>query len=304
MADELLADLVPDDTNETGGPLTLAVIVRPTVDVVTTEVGWYAPDTAPGGAVHAGVFDVDTETTGDLLDSATFATITTPGWHWVALAVPLTAGLDYAIAVYTPDRWTRTVGLLSGASVPSTPDGLVTALQNGSPYGNGRFHEGGAGLIYPEDSFGSSWYGIALRVQEPGSEPEQGAAELTASGTLTTAARVIARGGANVQAAGTLTAAGRTVARATAALQGAGMLATAGRTVARAQVSLSAAGSMATAGRLVPRAAAQLAASGQLTVTLPGIVVEPGVLTAGGRPASTLASGGRPASTLTASGRP
>lgn len=257
-------DFTPPSSNNSG-PFAYGQEINVTTAVVAQGVWWYQPATGDVADVDAFMWDPAQAqlATGALLA----ASITQGAWNLVPFDTPepLPVANGYRYSAEASGQ----AGFDAGdQGYPiNSPDNTVVAVQ-------GCFQGGGG---YPSSTW-SGQHGVDLEYTAGG---EPAAAALTAAGTLTAAARTIARGSASVQAAGTLTVTGRGV--------------------ARAQVSMTAVALMTVLGRLVPRAAAQLAASGLLTVTLPGAVVEPGTLTPGGT-SPTLTPGGSSPATLTPGG--
>lgn len=189
---------------------TLGTVWTPAVDGTVTHIRVYAPTGTPGAAFVGVLFSITGESAGTELARATFGALTPAAWNTVALpggGVAVTAGSHYVAAYITVDLFVLTTFFFTSAG---TTNGNLTAVQSGSPYGNGRIHVGDG---FPEIASGQqSCYFADVAFEEGGAATDgggvgYGAGSGTAAGTKTAAAAAAAHGGGVGQAAGSKTAA-------------------------------------------------------------------------------------------------
>lgn len=140
-----------------------------------TALFLWRPADAPATNLSAGVYQVNSSTTGTLLASKTgLSTSLTNGWYRVDLDTPvdIAANTRYVSAFFsntsnfycsTPNYWITggpgAAGLISGIlKAPERPDT--------SAAGQSRYITGGASLGYPKDQFNSSNYWIDVEVDD------------------------------------------------------------------------------------------------------------------------------------------
>lgn len=147
-----------------GVPYTLATLFTSAEDALVNGIRWYFPGTLPSGNVVGVLYSWTTDVAGAEMARATFASPTAGTWNTVTFTSPvaITASTRYVAAVYTPDRYVATIGLLNA---PIT-NGRLTAPANDNitPAHNGKFRSGGVGPTYPDGSGNGSSYFVDVDV--------------------------------------------------------------------------------------------------------------------------------------------
>lgn len=180
---------------------TLGTVWTPNVNGVVTHIRVFAPASAPASAFVGVLYSVTSNTTGVELGRATFGALTPTAWNTVALSTPVlvTAGSYYAATYRTPDFFVLTTSFFTSSGVTN---GNLTAIQSGSPYGNGRLHVGDG---FPETTSAqqSNYFAdIVFEVAVDGS----GSAAAATTGTASALVSVLASGSAALATTGTLAA--------------------------------------------------------------------------------------------------
>lgn len=156
--------------NDDGGSITTATVFTPLLaDVYAIGVRWWAPLGGSWFSPIAGLFEMDTEFAGFERKRATFGALATGSWNNTCLfdtPYPLTVGTYYGAAVYSP-RYVATLnyGPLTVPGGHTSPSGLARAIQNNSPYANGRYAFGPSDLAYPSSNYSSSFYYVDVIVR-------------------------------------------------------------------------------------------------------------------------------------------
>lgn len=213
MTETLFGDTAPATTDAADGATNYALGTRwtPAVDGTVTHGRWRFPNTVPSATapVQIGVYRVSD---GVLLGSVSFPLAVVLGaWNEVTFPspIPVVAGVAYAVAIWTPQRYVYT---------PTYPWPATSAnLTAGAA--NGWLRSAPDALAFPDVQSSNSANYFADVVFEPaGSGPVDGAGSLSATGTLTGAGRVVMGGGGLLSAVATLTGVGRLALRGAATL--------------------------------------------------------------------------------------
>lgn len=180
---------------------TLGTVWTPAVNGTVTHIRVFAPASAPGSAFVGILFRVDSDTTGTELSRATFGALTPLAWNTVVLSSPVavTAGTYYCAAYRTPDRFVLTTSFFTSSGVVN---GNLTAIQSGSPYGNGRLHVGDG---FPEVTSSQQSNYFADVVFEAGAVNGAGSATLATTATAAGRVTVLAAASAALATTGVLT---------------------------------------------------------------------------------------------------
>jgi hypothetical protein len=194
---------------------TLGTVWTPAVDGIVTHIRVYAPTGTPASSLVGVLYSVTSNTAGVELKRATFGALTPSAWNVVALpggGQAVIAGAYYCAAYLTPDLFVLHDNTFTAAGIIN---GNLTAIQSGSPYGNGRLHVGDG---FPEITSGNKASYFADVVFTAGGAVVQASAALAAGSAMSAAAVRLVRPSAALAAVGALSAAGTRVATASASL--------------------------------------------------------------------------------------
>lgn len=184
---------------------TLGTTWTSAVDGTVTHIRVYAPTGTPGANFVGVLYSISGESTGTELARATFGALTPAAWNTVELpggGVSVTAGAHYVACYVTPDLFVLTTFVFTSAGITN---GNLTAIQSGSPFGNGRIHVGDG---FPEIASGQQSNYFADVVFEEGGAPVaaegvgHGAGTGSAAGTKTAPASGVGHCAATVQVEG------------------------------------------------------------------------------------------------------
>lgn len=156
--------------NDDGGNITTGTAFTPLLaDIYAIGVKWWAPTSSLAFNPIAGLFEMTIEEAGIELARATFASITQGSWDNEVLfedPVLLEVGTYYAVGVYS-NKYVATGNYAPfGFSGGYTSGTMVKAIQNNSPFKNGRFAFGPSDLAYPNSSFNSGYYYVDVIVTD------------------------------------------------------------------------------------------------------------------------------------------
>jgi hypothetical protein len=142
VPESVFTSQVPASDNLTDSTLyTLATVIRPAVNGMATGVRFYAPQNTSGGTFTGVIYSMSSGSSGSELGRKAFSGLVGGAWNVAVLdtPVPLSAGQYYAVGYITPDYYVASPTVFTSAGITN---GNLTAIQAGSPYGNGRLHVG------------------------------------------------------------------------------------------------------------------------------------------------------------------
>lgn len=213
MTESLFGNAIPSTADAADGTTNYVLGTRftPAVAGVIPAGRWRFPNTIPSPTVpvQIGVYRVGDQA---LLGSASFPLAATLGaWNEVNFPapIPVSAGVQYAVAVWTPLRYVAT---------PNYP-WPATSANLTAPAANGWLTANPGALAFPVTQSGNAATYFADVVFTPtAAGPVDGAAAFSATGTLTGGGRVVMGGAGLLSAVATLTGVGRLALRGAAAL--------------------------------------------------------------------------------------
>lgn len=151
--------IFPSSTNNFDNTTyTLGTLFTASADGKIYGARWYFPDLLPTQPVVATLYSWTSETTGTALASATFVNCQS-GWNQVLFSSPvaISANTKYVITAWTNDYYASTAGQFTSAGITNAT-GTLTAPQDSSSAHNGKYHAGGSGSTYPNQTFGGGCY--------------------------------------------------------------------------------------------------------------------------------------------------
>jgi hypothetical protein len=163
MAQTIFGTEVPANLDNDDGPYSMGTWFVLSVDGTATHGEWYFPSTPPSEPVQIGIYRDSDQA---LLGSATFPDGLSDGRHQVAFSppIPLSAGVDYRVVIWTPDRYVSTSGYFNSDK---------TSGDIYCPPVAGRYLVGPS-LAWPDNNFGNANYWADFVFVPEGDDPAEG----------------------------------------------------------------------------------------------------------------------------------